>query len=208
MVDYWRYRPLAPLASALGLTGDYRELRFEQKFPTGLKGKRPNLDLTLFQPLGPPAGIECRFCEPYDATEMQEPLDAVYLTAGNDRWTEVGMPSAQLVAEALGYSFRPIHLAAGQLLKHLLGLGHTFADLRPVQLVYLWFDNGSATANIHRQELAEFSSLIKPDVTFLSLTYQDLFLRLQRCEDVEARYLSELRERYFVSENTPIAPAR
>lgn len=45
--DYWRRRPLAPLLRACGIQGSREDLRFEQKFPTGLGGTPPNLDVLL-----------------------------------------------------------------------------------------------------------------------------------------------------------------
>lgn len=36
--DCWRRRPLAPFLRACGIEGSRSELRFEQKFPTGLGG--------------------------------------------------------------------------------------------------------------------------------------------------------------------------
>jgi hypothetical protein len=39
--DYWRRRPLVPLLRACGIEGIRNELRFEQKFSTGLGGTPP-----------------------------------------------------------------------------------------------------------------------------------------------------------------------
>ena len=36
--DYWRRRPLAPLLRACGIQDSLDGLRFEQRFPTGLRG--------------------------------------------------------------------------------------------------------------------------------------------------------------------------
>ena len=197
--EYWRYRDLAPLTSALGLRDAYNDLRFEQKLPTGLKGKRPNLDVVLFQKDGPPAGIECKFCEPYDATEPVGPLDPIYLPADGQLWGDVGMHGAQQVARDLGHDFNPTHLAAGQLLKHLLGLGHTFPQLRPVHLVYLWFDDGSVVAEEHRAEVCEFTRHIGNEVVFLATTYQAVFERLRASGVAEDQYVAYLHDRYFAS---------
>jgi hypothetical protein len=109
------------------------------------------------------------------------------------------MPTVQKVAGMLGHGFRPVHLAAGQLLKHLLGLGHTFPDLRRVQLIYLWFDDGSVIANQHRREVKEFATLLGQDVVFLPMTYQVLFAGLETDELVEREYIADLRERYFAT---------
>lgn len=195
--DYWRYRDLSPLAGALGIPGDYVDLRFEQKLPTGLKGKRPNIDVVLYQRFGPPIGIECKFCEPYDANEPHPRLDDAYLPAQQMRWSELGMPNAEGVARDLGSTFRPVHLHVGQLLKHLLGLGHTFVHHRPVQLMYLWYDDGSDASQTHRAELDEFAERLKGEVLFRPQTYQDTFARLEEDSRVDSRYLIWLRDRYF-----------
>ena len=64
--DYWRRRPLAALVQACGIKGLRDDLRFEQKFPTGLEGTSPNLDLLLSCNGDRPAtAIESKFTEPY-----------------------------------------------------------------------------------------------------------------------------------------------
>jgi hypothetical protein len=197
--EFWRYRPLSALTGALGLEGDYVELHFEQKLPTGLRGKRPNIDVILFQKSGPPAGIECKFCEPYDASQPHEPLDFVYLPPERGLWAKHGLTSAEALAHALGRSFRPVHLAAGQLLKHILGLANTFGVVRPIQLVYLWFDDNSGVARRHQYEIEEFAKGLDVDIVFRSLTYQVLFRRLQSAPSASTDYLTALQLRYFAT---------
>jgi hypothetical protein len=195
--DYWRYRPLAPLTAALGLDGEFVEFHFEQKLPTGLRGNRPNIDVVMFPRSGPPVGIECKFCEPYDTDEPRPAIDAAYFPSNTYLWTAVGLPRAQATAEALGSSFQCTHLDAGQLLKHMLALGHVYGDLRPVRLIYLWFDDGSAIAADHHREIKEFAKLLARELWFQALTYQQVFARLQSDSSIDPDYLSSLRSRYF-----------
>jgi len=64
--DYWRGRELAPLLRACGIQDSLDDLRFEQRFPTGLRGKPPNLDLLLSRNGKSPAtAIEGKFTEPF-----------------------------------------------------------------------------------------------------------------------------------------------
>jgi len=66
MFNYWRRLPLDPLLHACGVRDSLDELRFEQKFPTGLRGNPPNLDLVLSRNGKSPAtAIEGKFTEPF-----------------------------------------------------------------------------------------------------------------------------------------------
>jgi hypothetical protein len=67
VVDYWRGRPMFPLLRAFGMDAAGTDLRFEQKFPTGV-GRRPaNLDV-LITDTGAgslPIAVESKFTEPF-----------------------------------------------------------------------------------------------------------------------------------------------
>ena len=54
--DFWTNRDKDPLLTAIGIDGETPEpLRFERRFPTGLKGTPPHLDVTL-EPTGASSG--------------------------------------------------------------------------------------------------------------------------------------------------------
>jgi len=63
--DYWRGRDTSALAKALEMQAPICSMAFEQKYPTGLRGKPPNLDVVLQPWDGPTLAVESKFLEPY-----------------------------------------------------------------------------------------------------------------------------------------------
>lgn len=203
--DYWRGRELAPLASALGASGEYERIQFEQPFDHGLSTGKPHLDVVLFAAGGgQPFAIESKFTEPYSVSKdaRTAPIAAKYFSNNAKRWKDAGLPHCQALAESLGKTVYFHHLDAVQLLKHLLGLandpaGHSMSHVgweRRVTLLYLWFDTGCNEARSHRLEVAAFAELVDRHVDFRSMTYQELFDRLSG--KVEPTYEKYLEARY------------
>ena len=200
--DYWRGRDLAPLAHALGAEGDYTDIRFEQPFHHGLSTGKPHLDVVLYASgKRRPFAIESKFAEPYSVKTgtTTAPIAAKYFVHGKKRWTDVGLPRCQELAEALGHTTTFHHLDAVQLVKHVLGLandpaGHA-GPKRAVTLLYLWFDTECTEAKNHRAEIETFKGLLDLHLDFRSMPYQDLFGRLAVTAD--PAYVGYLRQRYF-----------
>lgn len=190
----WRGVDLQPLGVALRATVQSQSLRFEQQFRHGLRSTPPNLDVVLDCELRRPLAIECKFTEPYDA-KNHPPLDPKYFANGRNRWTEVGLPDCQALANSIGTTvlFRP--LAAGQLLKHLLGLARTTKE-RP-RLRYVWFDSMCSEAEEHRVEVEQFAQAIDGSIDFVALTYQQVIESLRSYPEPIPNYRSYLDARYF-----------
>ena len=119
-------------------------------------------------------GIETKFCEPY-GTRRPSGLMPVYL---RERALWRDWPNLLSFARKISPNDSlHSHLHAAQLIKHLLGLrnqhGQNFV------LVYLWLDvPGETDALCHRQEIEQFSGLLKSDgIPFLSATYQEPLTR-------------------------------
>ena len=200
VLDYWRERDLAPLASALQVQGDYTALKFEQKFPHGLASTPPNLDAVLSQRQRlQPLAIECKFAEPYDTSRAEvKVLNGKYFAGGRKRWTEVGLPRCQRLADGLKVTSMYRRLDSAQLLKHLLGLAHSFAAEKrrgPIRLLYLWYDTQNSVAREHADEVVDFGSRLDQAVEFRICSYQSLFRRLMPFADHD--YLAYLGARYF-----------
>lgn len=124
--DYWRSRDAGPLARALQLGSDIAEIKFEQKFPTGVSPRSPNLDVILRLTDGSITAVESKFLEPYGASAKKKTIQGKYFSGGARRWQAAGLAGAQRVAEGVQVgkvSFE--YLDAPQLLKHLLGLGNS-----------------------------------------------------------------------------------
>lgn len=83
-----------------------------------------------------------------------------------------------------------------QLLKHILGLAYAFGPIG-FELLYLWYEVPSEEAKNHREELEKLKGYIGDEVTFRSMTYQELFAVIRECHAVDEGYILYLAERYF-----------
>lgn len=193
----WRDSDLQPLGVALHAAVRSRSLRFEQKFPHGLRSTPPNLDVVIDREMAEPLGIECKFTEPYGAKKEHAPLDPKYFADGHLRWTEVGLPSCQTLAHSVGATTSFRRLAAGQLLKHLLGLART--SQRSPRLRYVWFDTQCREANEHRKEVERFRECIDSSVDFAAVTYQEVLASLRRVPEPIQGYHAYLQARYLLT---------
>lgn len=195
--DYWRERDLAVLAATFGLSTKPCSLAFEQKFPTGLGGIAPNIDVVLHLPHGELFAIESKFTEPYAASKLKCYLKPKYFLDGRYLWTEVGLPGCQAVADDLrSGQVRFEFLDVVQLLKHMLGLARRANNWR---LCCLWYRIDGVAGEQHANELAEFCRRIGTDTSrFISLTYQELFTRITiAVRPVHDAWVSYMRKRYF-----------
>jgi hypothetical protein len=195
--DYWRERDLAGLAAAFGLSESPYRLAFEQKFPTGLGGIAPNIDVVLYLPDGAIFAIESKFTEPYATSKKKCYLKPKYFLDGRHLWAEVGLPGCQAVAddirkEQVQFEF----LDVSQMLKHMLGLARGTSTWR---LCCLWYRIDRDIGEQHANELADFCRRLGPDsCRFDSQTYQDLFARITNSISPEHdSWVSYMRQRYF-----------
>jgi hypothetical protein len=194
MFDHWRKRPLPPLLQACGIETSGSELRFEQKFATGVGSKPANLDV-LITDTGTgclPIAVESKFTEPFQTGELDD-LKPAYFHKSNT-WDELAI--CRRIAERLtaGELFKCLKVA--QLLKHTLALTRKFGK-RQFILLYLWYDvHGSEAAKQHRSEVQEFGNLLGDDVLFRGDTYQNVFERLTPLMS-GSPYEQYLRSRYF-----------
>lgn len=197
----WLGHDLHPLAAALGYQINDHTMQFERKFPhgllktNGLPSTPPNVDVTLDNEQSRPIGIECKFTEPYGPKKSHPPLNAKYFAGSRSRWTEMGMPQCQALAESVGKDVEFKRLGVGQLLKHLLGLAWT--TKQPPCLVCLWFDAGCEEAREHRAELDRFSNYLGGVVEFRALSYQEAFAALRNGPEPISGYFDYLASRYF-----------
>lgn len=193
--DSWRGTPLDRFAEALGAKGPFTELQFEQKYPHGVRGKPPNIDVVLQAERGrTPLAIESKFAEPYGGKKPHSPLDQKYFPEGRRLWHDVGLTQCQSVAEAIGHELSFVKLHSAQLLKHVLGLRRAYPT-EPPRLLYFWYDPKSDEGETHRSEIKQFASLVQKDFIFTSLTYQAVFERLKSF--AETKYVAYLDDRYF-----------
>ena len=192
--DHWRKRAMLPLLRACGIETTDGDLRFGQKFPTGVGSKPANLDV-LITGSGAyclPIAIESKFTEPFQ-NGGRDFLKPSYFHESTT-WDE--LPICRGIAESLSANEVFKCFKAAQLLKHSLALTRKFGKKQFV-LLYLWYDvSGSEAANQHRREVQEFSNLLSDEVLFRSDTYQNVFGRLSPLTSGTA-YEAYLRSRYF-----------
>jgi hypothetical protein len=201
--DYWRERDLGVLSPAFDLPNPFVTLRLEAHVPTGMRGADANLDVLLTTADGSLFAVESKFTEPYVRSAAKSVLKPQYFAQGKSRWTDVGLPGCQAVAEQLHTGkcdFTALDVA--QLLKHMLALARTGDRWT---LCCLWYDVPGPSAAAHRSDLRRFSAQIGSDAAhFKALTYQELFARMESVVGAEhAEYMTYLRDRYLFEAELP-----
>lgn len=193
--DYWRDRDNRLLSGALGLSTPLR-IRFEQRFPTGVGPRSPNIDVIITHGADECLAVESKFCEPF-ASRAKGTIQDKYFV-GEPRWTKAGLPGAQQAAEGLRSRNEFRLLDAAQLLKHMLGLAQ---QKRPWKLLLLWYAPSSEAESTMNEEFRRFTSILEDDAPRLSIdSYQDLWRRLRPLLSREhAPYAEYLDSRYFAA---------
>ena len=171
--DYWTDRDAAPLSAALGVGEKIVDIAFERKFPTGLQGNAPNLDVVIKCASGRLIAIESKFTE-WMYPKQKVAFKPKYFPENVELWTQRGLPKAQSLASDINagrVSFT--FLDAPQLLKHVLGIaGWSEA---PVSLMYLYYDGDEPASSQHAAEIQKFAELIDAKIGFQARTYQSVF---------------------------------
>ena len=192
--DPWRAVDLTPLVLALGADPRCTRLRFEQPYPTGLRGTPPHLDVVLDDPSGGsclPTAIECKFSEPYSA--HKDAFRPSYF-AQPRIWD--GLEQLRNLASAIDDhrdDFK--HLGVAQLIKHSIGLRRAYGS-NGFRLMYLWYAETGLESERHAAEIETFAGIAQDEIQFVVLTYQELFERLGDSQPAVG-YLDYLRLRYF-----------
>ena len=90
------------------------------------------------------------------------------------------------------------YLHAAQLIKHVLGLKNACGK-NGFRLLYLWYDVLGYDGSKHRDEIGEFTQIVKLDgVRFHALSYQELISRLaNNYRQNHKKYISYITNRYL-----------
>ncbi len=198
--DYWSVRDSTPMLEALETGPAIAPPHFEAKFPTGLKGEPPNLDVAIRLASGITLAIESKYCEWLTPNSNSEPpFKAKYFAPVPDLWRRAGLPECQGLADDVqGKAERFVHLDVPQLLKHALGLATNLKE--HFSLCYLYYDWPCPESETHQLEVDRFSSRVGRELRFRAITYQTLFRRLsQKCGVRDDEYIAYLRSRYFTT---------
>jgi restriction endonuclease-like protein len=159
----------------LPLVGNFSDLQFERKCPTGLKrGIPPNLDVMLSGVEGV-IGVESKLTEHLGRHRAK--FSPAYAEEIRDQRREEGYfrEMIRLIDEPRSYNW----LDAAQLIKHAFGLAKTFSG-RPVTLLYLFWEPENPQKHpvfeAHRREVAEFSDRVTGSTpNFVAMSYPELW---------------------------------
>lgn len=177
-----------------GQTG-FDKLKLEAKCPTGLGGTPPHLDVLLAS-TDTVIGIESKLLEPLSLTkpEFSASYSRERLPLCEDSWWTLLENMRQ----------RPTsRLDAAQLIKHYLGLRHSYPGLNNVLLVYLFWKPLNANEfdeyKRHAEELEAFQRAIQHSnkVKFMALDYLQLWDEWEKDRNM-AEHAKLLKDRYCV----------
>ena len=186
---------MKPLAAALGAPGNADHLHFEQIYPTSI-GSRPHLDVAFCGDKIKPFVIESKFVEPYGSDKSGIVFKRAYFPVDTELWSNHGLMHCQALAWKIdNREIKFSRLEASQLLKHILGLANKVG--RDFTLLYLWYDYPSSEAAEHRAEVETFMLRLNEEIDFRTMTYQELFQKMQGDPAVDEKYIAYLKERYF-----------
>jgi hypothetical protein len=197
--DYWRRQDrIQDIGRCCGAKGAVTSMKFEKTHPiTRMERTPPHLDVEFTGSI--PLAIESKFTETYQRT-TQRPLAKTRLNAylkRDDIWD--GIPKLKHLAcdivEQSSARTELEYLDVPQLIKHTLGLKCSYP--RGFSLLYLWYKVDSKEATRHEKELAAFRNQIDSDLTFRTMTYQELLESIKRIPNVDPAYLDYLEQRYF-----------
>lgn len=180
---------------AIGCNAGFTSIEFEKRCPTGLKGYPPHLDV-FAQASGAVLGIESK-CTEYLIPHVLD-VGPSYngLLAGSPQLDAA-------VRSARTYPY--VHLNVSQLVKHSLGLSHSYPSEHKT-LVYLFWEPRNwtdfAEFSAHRAEVRRYSAAVSGgSVRFIAMTYRQLWdmWALQPGPTWLADHVDALVKRYDVS---------
>jgi hypothetical protein len=193
------FLPWLPYLASLRLAGieGFRELHFDARCPTGVRGTPPHIDFMASGSNGAAGATvrvfdylarrPARISSAYATLEVSPGLQAWAAHLRGDAWTGYG------------------HLDVVALAKLAVGIGRIFVG-RPVRLVYLYLEPqagaDAAPFRCHREELARLAdATADADVTLLPLSFHELWADWQDAGTPEPvrGIVAELSRRYAVA---------
>ena len=197
--DYWRDRPLEPLAAALAAPVGADHFHFEVSHPIGLRATAPRIDVVFGSNEAAPFLINATFTEPYRYPETPSATGTFtksYFPDSGEIWGRYMLTRCEALARRI-YAEQEefFQLGAQQLLTRILGLAKAYG--KSFTLLYLWYDDPSYHASRHRAEIETFMLRLNGEIDFRAMTYQELFQKIQSNPSVDKAYLAYLAERYF-----------
>ncbi|MCZ8013660.1 MAG: hypothetical protein O9319_12160 [Gemmatimonas sp.] len=197
--QHWKLNDPAPIGRALGLPSAATDITFEQRMHTGAGGTPPNLDVVIKTSDGGIVGVECKFTEWMTRKTGQAASMAPYFRGPETLWARANLPECERLAREMNDGKKAYQYLDGpQLLKHILGLHKSGAP--SLVLFYVWYEVHGEVADQHRSELAAFSERIRSEVTFRSLSYQQIGGALCAMKGLDSLYRDYIASRYGLDE--------
>jgi hypothetical protein len=174
----------------------FTSLSFERKCPSGLPGTPPNLDVLLEDPARVLA-IESK-CLEY-LTPKKANFSSSYFSGIQDERRSTSWFSEMTRLRDTPDAY--LCLDAAQLIKHALGLSHSFPG-REISLLYLWWEPANAADFLvfsrHRDEVHDFAGRVAGShIRFEWTAYKGLWDQWL-AEDGDKEHVANLRNRYLV----------
>ena len=197
--DYWRRENrIEEIAKSCGAQDTITTMEFEKTHQIGNVNRTPpHLDIEFGGQM--PLAIESKFTETYYRTTRRSEKDTHlhYYLAQDSIWEKLPKTKdlALRIKHQSGTKTDFEYLDAPQLIKHILGLTHS--PYTRFTLLYLWYRIDSDEAAQHEKEVKQFSSAIKGEISFRTMTYQDLFNKIKKIPNASPDYLDYLNRRYF-----------
>lgn len=189
----WVDRPSE--VSLLGGSG-FDDLKFERRCPTGLRGTPPHLDVFLSAEESV-VGIESKCLETLSEHDVR-------FSVAYDRLADKNTPWSRLIRELNSFPNAYRFLDVAQLVKHALGLAHTFPK-KVKTLLYLYWEPVNWREfdefRRHREEIARLADAVGgASVRFVAKSYPELWAEWGEDNLPTARHdhLEWLRRRYVV----------
>ncbi len=175
---YWRYKNIHIAINSLGISSQYSKMVFEKTYPkpTGIPGILPHLDAEFSGKNLRPTAIESKFCEPYYHNKNKT-IKKAYIENQNV-WGS--LENCYKLAQQIFYGkIKYKRFDASQLLKDILCLNYSYPH-RNYYLIYLWYEYPSLESDEHINELSNFQEIVKDEVNFHIMTYQNLFRKVRK----------------------------
>jgi hypothetical protein len=202
--QYWQKIDLIPIiAGECGFCRKGSEVShkivFEDKYPIDKRFQfSPNIDVVFHNSDSSPYkrfAIECKFSEAY-GSQKHGGIKPAYFEV-EEIWDNI--PHTHKLAKSISpddEKFEYLHVA--QLIKHILGLKNACGK-SGFRLLYLWYDVLGYDGSRHRDEIGEFTQIVKLDgVKFHALSYQELISRLAiDYRQDHKKYISYITNRYL-----------
>jgi hypothetical protein len=202
--QYWQKIESVPIiAAACGFcrkgSDVSQKIVFEDKCPIDKRFQfSPNIDVVFHNSDSSPYkrfAIECKFSEAY-GSQGHGGMKPAYLEL-NEIWNDI--PHTHELAKLISPNddkFEYLHSA--QLIKHILGLKRSFGK-SGFRLLYLWYDVLGYDGSKHRDEIGDFTQLVKSDgIKFHAMSYQELVVRLaSEYRQDHKKYISYITNRYL-----------